>query len=349
MSSSSPHPLPTHLIIVCCHAIYTGPSTPSSLSSSSSQSPSSTDSSHPSNWLLAPFQTDEVPTFTEHIQAGLKLLASSSSSPKSKPGQDSNPDSELNPGSGSDLSSDLDSEPKSKSTSDSLLVFSGSKTRPEIDKSEARSYLYYCLVNNFWGILPPKTDNDESVTANLRSRILLEEQALDSFHNILFSLLLFWKTASRWPEKMTIISHAFKRARFMELHIPALRFPLHRVVYVGIDPGYMQPSILGEGGIGEGNKEYDAGRSEEVRRGERERGFGVWVGDPRGERAVLRGKRTGRWCWGVDQRWFEDDEERRESGVVSRRVEWVGVDGMVRERRLVEEVLGSGRQPWEED
>ncbi|KAH7419957.1 hypothetical protein BKA64DRAFT_752506 [Cadophora sp. MPI-SDFR-AT-0126] len=355
MSSSSPHPLPTHLIIVCCHAIYTGPSTPPPPSPSSSQSPSNpTAPSHPSNWLLAPFQTDEIPTFTAHIQAGLKLLASPSPLPSpATTGTDQN----SNPVPVSDLDQDSSATSPSKqnpnqptdSTFDSLLIFSGSKTRPEINISEARSYLNYTLANSFWSLLPPAPNPTNSAHPNqkqerelLTSRILLEEQALDSFHNILFSLLLFWKTTARWPEKMTVVSHGFKRARFVELHVKALRFPLARVRFVGVDPGYM----LADGG-------YDVVRAEDVRKGEKERGFGAWVEDVRGEGGVLRGKRAGRWCWGVDQRWFEDGVEgermRRESGVGSRRVEWVGVDGMGRERVFVEEVLGSGRQPWEED
>ena len=35
---------------------------------------------------------------------------------------------------------------------------------------------------------------------------------------------------------MTIISHAFKHQRFLDLHCRTLRWPLSRVTYVGIDP-----------------------------------------------------------------------------------------------------------------
>ncbi|KAG4414051.1 hypothetical protein IFR04_012827, partial [Cadophora malorum] len=299
-SSPQPRSQPSHLIIVCCHAIYTGPSTPPHSSPSPSQGISNTDPSHRSNWLLAPFQIDEVPTFTQHIQAGLKLLASSSST-SPDPNPDSTPDSVLdpNPSSDSNLPQDSDSDPNSSS----FLVFSGSKTRPEINKSEARSYLDYSLANSCWGILPRITTKTTTTTSipcpspnpspspilnpsslkqdplafQLQERILLEEQALDSYHNILFSLLLFWKTTLKWPEKVTIISHAFKRARFMELHIPALLFPGSRVQFVGIDPLYMQAEVDGRE-----NEGYDAERAEEVRRGERERGFGVWVADSLG-------------------------------------------------------------------
>lgn len=50
--------LPTHLIIVCCHAIYLGP-----------------DSSEESNWLIESFQTGETDTYMAHIEAGVKELA----------------------------------------------------------------------------------------------------------------------------------------------------------------------------------------------------------------------------------------------------------------------------------
>ncbi|KAH7350819.1 hypothetical protein BKA65DRAFT_535918 [Rhexocercosporidium sp. MPI-PUGE-AT-0058] len=316
-SSTQPQPppkaKPTNLIIVCCHAIYTGPSSaPSPPSSSPTSCPISTTTSilppsHPSNWLLAPFQTDEIPTFTAHMQAGLSLLASD--------------------------------------TPNSLLVFSGSKTRPEIEKSEARGYLDYCERNAFWGILgrEPATTSDLDVIEDssksllkekeLQSNIILEEQALDSFSNLLFSILLFWKKTHTWPRKLTIVSHAFKRPRFMDLHIPTLRFPTHCVTFVGIDPEYMQP----------GHVSYDEERAGEVRRGERERGFSVWEVDLLGVGRELRGKREGRNCWGVGQSWFDGgvkgEEERERSRAVSWRVE--DGDG--------EEVLGEERQPWEED
>ncbi|KAG4427256.1 hypothetical protein IFR05_017260, partial [Cadophora sp. M221] len=241
---SNPNPKPTHLIIVCCHAIYTG-----------SSSPSTAFPSDPSNWLLAPFQTGEIPTFTAHMQAGLSLLASSGIT--SENGGESN---------------------------DALLVFSGSKTRPEIDKSEARGYLDFCIRNEFWGILKPVSDGNqtsqsseskldqnqnqnptpilnpdpphpggdikdstpavkaegEPIQYHHQSSIHLDNQALDSYHNILFPLLLFHTHTHTWPSLLTIITHAFKRPRFMTLHIPALRYPAHRVRFVGIDPEYMR-------------------------------------------------------------------------------------------------------------
>ncbi len=49
---------PTHLIVVCCHAIYAGP-----------------DSSDEANWLIEPFQTGETGTYVDHVEAGVRQLA----------------------------------------------------------------------------------------------------------------------------------------------------------------------------------------------------------------------------------------------------------------------------------
>ena len=52
----------TRLIIVCCHGIWLG-----GLSLGGDEA----------EWLIAPFQREETPTFTEHIKVGFRLLSSS--------------------------------------------------------------------------------------------------------------------------------------------------------------------------------------------------------------------------------------------------------------------------------
>lgn len=107
-----------------------------------------------------------------------------------------------------------------------MLIFSGGPTNAVTRQSEAGSYLSLCTANNFWNLLPNPH----------HFRILLEPNALDSFSNLLFSTILFWRTTNTWPEKITIVSQGFKRARFLESHVPAMRWAGERVVFTGKSP-----------------------------------------------------------------------------------------------------------------
>jgi hypothetical protein len=69
-----------------------------------------------------------------------------------------------------------------------------------------------------------------------RPSIITEPFALDSYENIIYSLVCYYQYTSQWPTHITLISHAFKERRFADIHIPAARWPLERLRYVGVDP-----------------------------------------------------------------------------------------------------------------
>jgi hypothetical protein len=140
-----------------------------------------------------------------------------------------------------------------------MLVFSGGVTRPTHPfQSEAQSYLNLALSNNL-------------IPSRLRFHTYTEDFALDSFQNLLFSIMRFHEVAlasgmggggvgtasigkgstmgmvipnrdangkprrNTWPEKITVVGFEMKRARFVELHRAALRWPKERFEYIGVD------------------------------------------------------------------------------------------------------------------
>lgn len=135
---------------------------------------------------------------------------------------------------------------------------------------------------------------------------------MDSYQNILFSIIQFWRSTSRWPNSLTIVSHAFKRRRLVEAHCSALAFPLDKVHFIGINPPGI-PVVV--------DREEDA--------------VDEWVKDPRGQSDGLKAKRARRNLWHVSQRLFESEDERQRSGIVTILLE----DG--------EEILdGGAERPW---
>ena len=110
---------------------------------------------------------------------------------------------------------------------------------------------------------------------------MTEEIAVDSYQNLLFSLLHFYSTLRRWPKHITVVSHDFKKRRFIELHCPAIRWQTERFTFLGIDPPEEVIPRL-DLDIGEQNKGYESFKR-----------------DPYGVRTYLRDKREARgWCTG---------------------------------------------------
>lgn len=103
----------------------------------------------------------------------------------------------------------------------SLLVFSGGQTRREAGpRTEAQSYWGLAEHFRWWSLL------------GVSERVTTEEFARDSFENVLFGVCRFKESTGRYPERVRVVSWAFKQARF-DLHREALRFPESRFSFYG--------------------------------------------------------------------------------------------------------------------
>jgi hypothetical protein len=52
----------------------------------------------------------------------------------------------------------------------------------------------------------------------------------------MFSICRFHEVTGAYPSKITVVSFTFKQRRFETIHAPALQWPAHRFVYMGVDP-----------------------------------------------------------------------------------------------------------------
>ncbi|KAL1865017.1 folylpolyglutamate synthase [Diaporthe australafricana] len=236
-----------------------------------------------SEWIIEDWKKGESPTYTAHIKAGLKKLSEDDRA---------------------------------------MLVFSGGPTAASNPVSEARSYANLAAANSYWDFLGSSPAPSAILTRShplspipLHQRIECEERAMDSYQNILFSTIQFWRTTSRWPSLLTIVSHTFKRRRLAEVHCKAMVFPLEKVCFVGINPPGV-PDVV--------DREEDA--------------VNEWIRDPQGQSDSLKTKRTRRNLWGVSQMLFLSEDERQNSGIVTDLLK----DG---EEILVE----GGARPWGQD
>ena len=222
-------------------------------------------------------------------------------------------------------------------------------TRKETPLSEARSYANLAAANDYFGLVPLAPETSGSAPDHPLSpiphhpRVMVEERALDSYHNVLFSILQFWRNhdSAVWPQHLTIVSHGFKRARLVESHCSAIAYPLDRVRFVGINPPNLPADLVAADQAGAdvlslAQLDDSSGISEEkaeAMKGAREV-IGHWMEDPHGVGEILAGKRKSRNCWGVEQLFFSSHEERERSGVKTR---LLGEDI---------EVLDGEAQPW---
>lgn len=117
---------------------------------------------------------------------------------------------------------------------DSLLIFSGGQTRFPHILSEAQGYHDVATAFDFWGMY------------DVRSRVTTEEFSRDSFDNVLYSIARFKECVGRFPEKLTIISWAFKEERF-QLHTRSIHWPTPKYQFFGVgNPDSLIPAEAAE-------------------------------------------------------------------------------------------------------
>jgi hypothetical protein len=227
-SDSSPLAHLTHLVLVAGHAVLTGTDVHSLLDKR--------------NWYLQSYQVGQLDTFVEHMRAGVRLA---------------------------------------RQDPQALLVFSGGETRSQAGpRSEAQGY-WIAANHARWfadddktavgsstspiltsssstsaattGAAAATADTMEEPVDEVSLRATTEEFSRDSFENLLFSLCRFREVTGAYPAKVTVVGFSFKAPRFRDLHRAAVRFPIDRYEYIGIDPPMMQ--------MMQGGSEEEAGSS----------------------------------------------------------------------------------------
>jgi hypothetical protein len=107
--------------------------------------------------------------------------------------------------------------------SDRAVVFSGGHTNLDYpDLSEARSY---------WNAAAAVMDGPETLKG-----VVLEEQATDTYQNLLFSILKYHAVKARYPGSIVVVTHDFKSQR-VNLHRQAIRWNNPFRVYA-LDPPF---------------------------------------------------------------------------------------------------------------
>lgn len=92
----------------------------------------------------------------------------------------------------------------------SVLVFSGAATALDVTGlTEAQSYFNAAVA------LTQRLGQGHPFAECFKSRTFLDENATDSYQNLLFSILKFRRHFGRYPRTVRVITHAFKTKRFL--------------------------------------------------------------------------------------------------------------------------------------
>ncbi|KAJ6157649.1 hypothetical protein N7470_005241 [Penicillium chermesinum] len=138
------------------------------------------------------------------------------------------------------------------------------------------------------------------------TKIIVEEYATDSYQNLLFSLLRFRSHVGAYPRRVTVVTHAFKRERFLECHFPAVGL----VPQTGTSPVESNDNATRREGLVYGKKDL-YGVAEDLSSKRAKRG---WVPETRADLIASSGcdevvAQLVCWDGGTGNQWFPRIEE----------------------------------------
>ncbi|SCU95990.1 LAMI_0F04720g1_1 [Lachancea mirantina] len=255
----------THLIIVPCHSIW----------KADEDDEQENFGQNPEHWLLAPFQYEgnDHLSFMMHSFLAIEKLV--------------------------------------QNLANSVLLYSGSRTKLAAkDLSEARSYYMLSqkllraiecgdtlpealskhkhLMQVCTNILQILSQKRLSVEALFDLSVEVEEFALDSFDNLLYSIAKFNEMTGLYPSELTIVGFGFKQSRFIDYHAAAIDFPSQSINYISFEP---QPSYV----EAERLLQYYTGLAAQ----EKKNALDLFKDDWYGTRAVLANKKLSRNPFGL--------------------------------------------------
>lgn len=288
------------LIIVCCHAIWMGaqhkdcPTLKFATSAPFRSNCSHDDAHDEQQWAIKPFQQGETDTFVKHIRIGMNILESAiTGNISSHAAHEGLPDVRV--------SWTKDPAEPPGQLLNPLLCFSGGRTDADrTSMSEAESYAR--VAETLLSQDESERGFDKDIANEMRKRVVLEEWATDSMQNVLLSLIQYgrWKRnfANRnssgysleLPRYLIIVSHEFKKMRFLNLHLPAVQqlWPWHRM---GPDSAWGPFKIRAFYGL---DPPLDEEKRAALLQGDLENGYGAWRRDKFGTGLELRSKRLSR-------------------------------------------------------
>lgn len=124
-------------------------------------------------------------------------------------------------------------------------------------------------------------------------RTITETEATDSYQNVLFSLLRFRTYIGSYPRKITIVTHEFKRERFMRYHLPAIGWmPIQE--QEPMSSSSLDSRISARASLVGINPPPEITPPESLVEGELKRGIGLWARDRYGVEEELGEKRSKR-------------------------------------------------------